>query len=316
MKVEGNHAPNDFSRELARRALHEVLAHHRLAERALTLLAIGCEGVATPLAYVIADLDDDAPSLRELRLAIGLATSAPIPATQRGTTGLVESVAATVAAALRDAKLAATEVGLVLVKVPTAPVGAVDTTPKHASMRRGRSIAALGTGIALDEIAPDRVTDEMIGRDDMLDYLYARRAMTFAGPELDRVEVVALGNRPGVGGDLVVASTLLSDILDAPAIRRMLTANDVTLTDGGALADPAVVPALLLKAGIAPDGRVRGARTIAYSSALPPESHMRAAASGVLGSILGHTRFFISGDPIHHAPRGGGIAAALIRKRR
>ena len=39
------------------------------------------------------------------------------------------------------------------------------------------------------------------------------------------------------------------------------------------------------------------------------------AASGMVGSLLGHTRFFISGDPIHHAPPGGGVAAAIIRKR-
>lgn len=314
MKVEGNHAPNDFSRELARRSLHQVLSDRGVADRTLTLLAIGCEGVATPLAYLIADVDDGPTQSTAPRLALGLAASVPIPLALRGSRALIEVVASTVGAALADASLAAAQVGLVLVKAPTSPVAGSGGTPQQASMRRGRSIAALGAGLALGEIAEASLTEDMIGRDDTPDYVYARRAMTFAGPELDCVEAVVLGNRPGAGGDLIVASTLLSDILDAPAIRRMFAENDVPTTAGGVLAEPADVPALLLKAGIAPDGRVRGGRTIVYSSALPPEAHMRAAASGVLGSLLGHTRFFISGDPIHHAPRGGGIAAALIRR--
>jgi hypothetical protein len=36
----------------------------------------------------------------------------------------------------------------------------------------------------------------------------------------------------------------------------------------------------------------------------------------MLGAILGHTRFFNSGDPIHHAPPGGGVAAAIVRMRK
>ncbi|MBV8538729.1 MAG: hypothetical protein JO128_24240 [Alphaproteobacteria bacterium] len=315
MKVEGNHAPNDYSRELARRALDQALSEMGLDDRAVTVLAIGCEGIATPLAYLIADVDDGAPATEQPHLAFGLATSPPISPEHWGARTLVPVVAAATAAALADARLAVAEIGLVLVKVPTAHPGAAGVTPAQASMRRGRSIAALGAGIALGEIAAERVADDIIGRDDGPDYIYARRAMTFAGPELDRVEVVALGNRPGAGGDLIIASTLLSDIIDAAAIRRMLAGHGVGFTELGAVAETADVPALLLKAGVAPDGRVRGARTIVYASALPAEAHLRAASSGMLGSIVGHTRFFISGDPIHHAPRGGGVAAALIRKR-
>jgi cyanuric acid amidohydrolase len=52
---------------------------------------------------------------------------------------------------------------------------------------------------------------------------------------------------------------------------------------------------------------------LVHDSPLPPDTHMRAALSGVVGSLLGHTRFFVSGDPIQQAPPGGGIAAAILR---
>lgn len=314
LKVEGNHAPNDFSRELARRVLRETLEGLGVASRALTLLAIGCEGVATPIAYLFVDVADDAPSSDDPRLSLGFAVSPPIPSVMRGSRQLLGPIEATVLVALRDAVLSVAEAGLVLVKVPTVHPGTEGATPEQISMRRGRSLAGLGAGIALDEIDPARVTDEIIGRDESPD-LYARRAMTFAGPELDRIEVVALGNRPGAGGDLIVATTLMSDIIDGAAISRMLAESGVALTRWGGLAEPADVAAFLVKAGVAPDGRVRGGRTLVYTSALPPESHLRAATSGVVGAILGHTRFFISGDPIHHAPPGGGVAAAVLRKR-
>jgi cyanuric acid amidohydrolase len=314
VKVEGNYAPNDFSRELTRRTLHETLSKLGVLERTVTLQAIGCEGVATPLAYLIADVEDEVRATAEPRLAFGFARSAAIPPAECGSRKLLDPIVATVAAALADAGLTVANAGLVMVKVPTIHPGTAGTTPDQGSMRRGRSLAGLGAGIALGEIDPARVTDAIIGRDGPAD-LYARRAMTFAGPETDRIEVIALGNRPGASGDLVVAVTFMSDILDRGAIHRLLAENGVAMLPGGTLADPGDVPALLVKAGIAPDGSVRGARTMVYSSTFPAESHLRAAASGVVGSLLGHTRFFISGDPIHHAPPGGGVAAAIIRKR-
>jgi len=61
------------------------------------------------------------------------------------------------------------------------------------------------------------------------------------------------------------------------------------------------------------DGRVRGSRTTVYTSGWAPESHIRAASSGVLGSLLGHLRFFVSADSVHQAPEGGGMVAVIFR---
>ena len=308
-------APNDYSCEPTRRALHTVLTAVKLVERTTSLLAVGCEGIATPFAYLLADIDEGAPQASEPRLAMGFGASAPVPAADRGRAALLPLISDTVLAALRDGDLTPASAGLILVKTPTVPAGTQGATPDQTSMRRGRSLGALGAGIALRDIDAARVTDAVIGVDGPAD-LYARRVMTIAAPESDRIEAIALGNRAGAGGDLVVTSTVMADILDGAAISCMLAESGVALTRWGGVSDPGDVAALLIKTGVAPDGRVRGQRTTIYGGVAPPETHIRAASSGMLGAILGHTRFFNSGDPIHHAPPGGGVAAAIVRMRK
>jgi hypothetical protein len=58
---------------------------------------------------------------------------------------------------------------------------------------------------------------------------------------------------------------------------------------------------------------VRGAPTAIYTSATPPEKHLRAAMSGVLGATLHTTRIFSTVDPVQQAPLGGGTICCIVR---
>ncbi len=309
-KTEGHAGPNDFSRDLARGALSEALAAADLAKTSTVMLAIGCEGVSTPSGYVLIETPDtDAMCDPEhSALVMGAAVSSPPPAEEIGTPELVDRVAATVHAALADAGLTAVDVALVLVKGPLLPSRHPQAMPIRTSGTRGRAAAALGVAVALGEVAREKVTMESIAGDLTL---YTRRAMTFAGPELDRVEVVAFGNRAGACGHLRICATLTRDMLDAASIKRMLLGAGLKLDELGELIQPARVKAIFAKCGVAPDGVLRGGRTTVYTSSLAPEMHMRAAESGVLGAVFGTTRYFISGDPIQQSTPGGGIAAAI-----
>jgi len=313
-KTEGHAGPNDFSRDLARGALSRALADAELARQSTVMLAIGCEGVSTPCGYALIetpdtdDMCDCEPG--HSALVLGTAVSGVPPAGEIGTPALVDRVAATVLAAMKDAGLTPEDTALVLVKGPVLPARHPLANAVRTDGSRGRAVAALGVGVALGEVNREKVSMESIAADLSL---YTRRAMTFAGPELDRVEVVAFGNRPGAPGCLRICATLTRDILDAASIKRMMVTQGFTLDDAGELVEVNRVQAIFAKCGVSPDGHLRGGRTTVFSSSLLPEMHMRAAESGVLGSIFGTTRYFISGDPIQHSTPGGGVAAAIYK---
>lgn len=307
-KVDGDYAESNRSRDDLRAVIRTLLAECGLVERAQVLLAVGCEGVATPFGYAIADVDDGALESVAPRLAFGIGESEPARDRLDDGLALVELAARAVRAAVADAELAPDDVEMVFIKAP-APRG-VARPDGTITGRWARAVAALAVGVALGEIEMARLTPASIARDLSL---YTRHGMTYSGPELDRFEVVAMGNRLGAGGDLVVTSAITRDIIDSRPMRAMLRDAGLALDSLGELAEPQRVAAFFLKAGVPDDGRVRGARTVVFGSPITPEKHIRAASSGVLGAMLGTTRFFISGDPVQQAPEGGGVAAAIVR---
>jgi cyanuric acid amidohydrolase len=135
--------------------------------------------------------------------------------------------------------------------------------------------------------------------------------MSFSGSELDCIEVMLLANRRGQPGRLSVRTGFLADLLDAPALRRTLRESGCEIDGEGRVVEPERVVAMLAKVGVAPDGRLRGQRTTMRTSHIDMDKHARATASGVIGSILGSCRVFISANTVHQAPPGGGLCAVV-----
>lgn len=300
-KVAGDY--DDGARERARRALDDCIARHGLAGRTRILVAVGCEGVATPFGYLLAELGG--PASAEPRLTMGFARSA-VRDTEPSDPGVViAQVAETVRAAVRDAQLEPADVVMAFVKVP-APRA---TRPEDEKIRgrTARGLAAIGTGVALGDLPPDAAAGPLDPA------LYCARAQTFAGPEVTRIEAIVLGNRAGAGGELVAHRAVLEDLLDVRSVKRVLLQAGLALDADGELDTPGRIAACFVKAGVADDGRIRGASTAIHRSTISPERHMRAALSGAFGALLGTTRVFVTGDPIHAAPPGGGLACLLVR---
>lgn len=307
-KTEGHHAPNDFSRDLLKLQLDRLFAAHGLQDRALSLLAIGSEGVGSPKGFAFAE--DGAADLPggPPRLALGTARSDPVPLAEIGTLQLVDRVAETARAALQDAQLLPSQVELLFIKSPLLPARHPQATALNSAMHRGRAISALGGGVALGEIDRHRLTEDGIARDLSL---YTRHVQGITGAEIRCVEAVAMGNRPGAAGTLRIASTHTQDLLDQRSLRQLLGSLGFHFDAWGELLDGERIHALIAKTMVADDGLLRGSRTTVYTSGWAPESHIRAAASGVLGSLMGHLRFFVSADSVHQAPVGGGMAAVV-----
>lgn len=312
-KTEGHHAPNDFSRELLKLRLDDLFQRHGIGDRAMSMLAIGSEGVGSPKGFAFAELASTGTAAAHddaLRLAMGSARSAVVPLAEIGTLALVDRVADTARAAMHDAGLEPGQVRLLMIKSPLLAARHPAATPANSTMHRGRAISALGGGVALGEVDRAALVEATIARDLSV---YTRHVQGITGAEIDRVEAVALGNRPGAGGHLQIASTHTTDLLDQRSIRAMLAAEGFRFDAFGDLLDGDRIEALIAKTMVDADGLVRGSRTTVYSSGWAPESHIRAAASGVLGSLLGHLRFFVSADAVHQAPPGGGMAAVVFR---
>ncbi|MBC7781545.1 MAG: hypothetical protein H7125_15740, partial [Proteobacteria bacterium] len=221
--------------------------------------------------------------------------------------------AETVDAAMRDASVGAADVALVIVKTPVTshvPATAGALRNPRITSAHSKAVGALGAGLALGEVPRERIVQEAFNTDHAL---YAKRAMVFSGAELDCVEIMLLANRPGGSGRLTVHTGFLRDVLDAQGLRDMYAAAGCTFDAGGQIAEAERVVATLIKAGAAPDGKVRGARTTMKSSHIDMDKHVRAAMSGIAGSILGSTRMFISANTVHQAPPGGGLCACIVR---
>ncbi len=307
-KTEGHHSPNDFSRDLLKLQLDQVFAKHGLQDKSLSLLAIGSEGVGSPKGFAFAQ--DSTPEVASgpARLVLGTARSQPIAIGDLGSLRLLDQVTATAKAAMHDADLRPEQVELLFIKSPMLSPRHPEATPFNSVMHRGRAISALGGGVALGEIDRSRLTEENIARDLTL---YTRHVQGITGAEIKSVEVVAMGNREGAAGTLQIASTHTTDLLDQRSLRRLLNSIGFRFDSDGELLDGDRIQALIAKTMVPENGLVRGSRTTVYTSGWAPESHIRAAASGVIGSLLGHLRFFVSADSVHQAPSGGGMTAIV-----
>lgn len=308
-KTEGNSDVNDYSREFGLLAARLAIAAHGgddLLARTTLLFSTGCEGAMTPFGYLFAEIEDDAaPSA----LVMGRGASRPLAEDEVGTLAHADLASAAVRGAMTDAGVDAAEVGLAIVKTPVMAPGATGGPRRRITSGFSKAVAALGAGTALGEVDRGRLSEAAFDRDHDL---HARRAVVFSGAEVDRVEVLLLANRRGVESGLAIHTGFLADVIDAAGVRRLLDAAGVPLVDG-VVAAPDRVAATILKVGLAPDGFLRGRRTTMRTSHLDMDKHLRATASGVVGSILGTTAMFVSANTVHQAPPGGGICSFIVR---
>lgn len=300
-KTEGPATLNDFSRDLAQAATDRAIAAAGgdLLARSWRLFSTGCEGIATPLTILIAEMarnPSNAPGL-----AVGVARSDPLPPFPRCGLEHIDSAAQTVERAMLDADLRRDQIALVLIKSPVLIPGTVPagSDRRHAgSTDSSRGAAAIGAGIALGEIDRSRLSADPVGRDG----IFSSRVMAFSGIETDRLEAVVLGERPGGDPQWAIATGTIVDFLDSGGMVQL---------KGRSAAQPHIV---FFKAGIAADGRLRGRRTTVLTSDLSADKQLRAAASGFIAAHFGTTSAFISGGAEHQAPPGGCLCAVLYRR--
>ena len=318
VKTEGNSDVNDFSRQyglLAARNLLVAWGGEAIIARCSFLFSTGCEGAMTPFGYLFLDVEDGAAPVAERALALGVGRSRSLRPEEIGTPAHADLVAATVEAAMADAGVTRDEVALVIVKTPVMSHIPATEAPKTRNKRvtsgYSKAVGALGAGVALGEVDRAAVVQEAFDTDHSL---HARRAMVFSGSETDQVEILLLANRPGAPGRLAIGTGHFADMLDIAGIRRVIADAGIGLDAEGNVAEPGRIAAMLVKAGVAPDGMVRGCRTTIKSSHIDMDKHVRATVAGLVASVRGTCRNFVSANTVHQAPAGGGLCACIVEQ--
>jgi cyanuric acid amidohydrolase len=292
-----------------------------LLERIPCVLSGGTEGVLSPHYVVLTRTgrSESEPS-ETAALAVGTAMSPPVPPEHIGRSAHIHGVVTAVKTAMHEARIgAARDVHFVQVKCPCITAARAEaakakgktviTTDPNRSMAIARAAGALGVGMALGEL-----NQQFDGEAALLHNfsLYSTRASVSSGIEVDRNEVIVLGNSRHWSGPLQIAHRPMRDALDIGAVVDVL--NDL-----GISASPQVGPencsrlrAVLVKCEPDRRGHIRGHRhTMLDDTDINAQRHVRGAVGGLVASVVGDTRIFVSGGAEHQGPDGGGLIAVI-----
>ncbi|MFF4990066.1 ring-opening amidohydrolase [Streptosporangium saharense] len=319
-KTEGNGGVNDYTRILADRAFREVLADrgHPAPQDVPLVWSGGTDGVLSPHATIFATTADAEPS-QEPRLSVGVAMSEVILPEDIGRPAMVEKVAAGVRKAMEAAGIDdPADVHYVQTKTPLLTLATItdarargqdvvteDTGP---SMDISNSTTALGVAVALGEI--ETPTAEQIHRDLSL---YSSVASCSSGVELDRAQIVVVGNVRGIGGRYRIGHSVMRDALDADGIWEAIRSSGIDLPERPHPSDlDGRLVNVFMKCEADPSGRVRGRRNIMLDdSDVHWHRQIKATVGGVAASVTGDPAVFVSVAAVHQGPSGGGPVAAI-----
>ncbi|MDQ1752864.1 MAG: barbiturase [Pseudonocardiales bacterium] len=325
-KTEGNGGVNDYTRIIADRAFREVLLSKgtRSSEQVKQIPIVwsgGTDGILSPHATIFATTDPStAPTTDEPRLSVGFAMSETLLPEDIGRTAMITKVAAAVHVAMERAGITdAADVHYVQTKTPLLTIDTIRDAKRRGhqvftedtlhSMDVSNGCTALGIGVALGEI--EMPSDEDVMRDRSL---YSSVASCSSGVELDRAQVVVVGNTRGIGGRYRIGHGVMSDALDADGIWAAIRDAGLKLPERPHPSDlDGRLINVFLKCEASQDGAVRGRRNAMLDdSDVHWHRQIKAAVGGVTAAVTGDPAVFVSVSAAHQGPDGGGPVAAII----
>ncbi|WP_346895356.1 ring-opening amidohydrolase [uncultured Roseibium sp.] len=323
-KTEGNGGVNDFTRGYFTDRLMTMLSGHLnepaevLARRLPCILSGGTEGVLSPHYLVFCRKETDAPGTGAL--AIGKAFSPVLDHRHVGTRDHALSVAEAVKAAIVDAGIETIEdVHFVQVKAPCLTSERIaglrekglplPATSAGQSMALARAAGAFGVALALGDITSEALTASLFLQD--FNH-YCDRASVSSGVEVEANEVIVLGNSGKWSGNLRISHRAMEDAIDLAAVQAVLGDLGLSAQSQVNAAERDRIRGVLVKAEPDRSGRIHGQRhTMLNDTDIDPQRHIRGAVGGVVASVVGDTRIFVSGGAEHQGPDGGGLIAVI-----
>jgi barbiturase len=281
----------------------------------------GTDGVISPHATIFATVPpEQAEPSDDLRLTVGFAMSEPLLPEEIGYVAMVTKVADAVRVAMERAGITdPADVHYVQTKTPLLTMSTIEeargrgetvvTDEPLESMNLSNGTTALGIAVALGEI--ETPAGDAIGRDLSL---YSSVASCSSGVELDRAQIVVVGNAPGIGGRFRVGHSVMRDALDAEGIYAAIRSAGLDLPDRPVAADLGDrVVNVFIKCEADPTSRLRGRRQVSLDdSDVHHHRHIKGAVGGVAAAAIGDPAVFVSVAALHQGPSGGGPVAAVV----
>jgi cyanuric acid amidohydrolase len=326
-KTEGNGGVNDYTRIISDRAFREVL--HTKGTRSWDEISQiplawsgGTDGVLSPHATIFARLPEGSgPATDEPRLSVGFAMSEQILPEEIGRVAMIEKVAAGVREAMKQAGIEdPKDVHYVQTKTPLLTLDTINDAKSRGesvwtedtllSMDLSNGTSALGIAVALGEI--DMPTDAQVMHDLSL---FSSVASCSSGVELDRAQIVLVGNVRGVGGRYRIGHSVMRDALDYKGVWNAIRNAGLDLPEDKV--DPDLLHGRLvnvfLKCESDPTGHVRGRRNIMLDdSDVHWHRQIKACVGGVAAAVTGDPAIFVSVAATHQGPSGGGPVIAIV----
>ena len=325
-KTEGNGGVNDYTRIIADRAFREVIQANgtRSPEQVGQIPIVwsgGTDGVISPHATIFATLPEDRTTKTdEPRLSVGFAMSERLAPEEIGYVSMVSKVADAVKAAMGEAGITdPADVHYVQTKTPLLTIHTIRdaksrgkkvwTEHTHESMDLSNGVTALGIAVALGEIEMPTDADVMHNRE-----LFSAVASCSSGVELDRAQVVVVGNVRGVGGNYRIGHSVMDDALDADGIWDAIRDAGLDLPERPRTSDlDGRLVNVFLKCEASQDGMVRGRRNAMLDdSDVHWHRQIKATVGGVTAAVTGDPAVFVSVSAAHQGPEGGGPVAAIV----
>jgi cyanuric acid amidohydrolase len=168
---------------------------------------------------------------------------------------------------------------------------------------------ALGIAVALGEIAMPTDADVLHNRE-----LYSAVASCSSGVELDRAQVVVVGNARGVGGRYRIGHSVMRDALDQDGIWAAIKNAGLELPERPHWSDlSGRLVNVFLKCEADPSGEVRGRRNAMLDdSDVHWHRQIKSCVGGVTAAVTGDPAVFVSVSAVHQGPPGGGPVAAIV----
>ena len=143
---------------------------------------------------------------------------------------------------------------------------------------------------------------------------YSSVASCSSGVELDRAQVVVVGNATGVGGRYRIGHAVMDDALDADGIWDAIRSAGLDLPERPHSSDlDGRLVNVFLKCEASQDGHVRGRRNAMLDdSDVHWHRQIKAAVGGVTAAVTGDPAVFVSVSAAHQGPDGGGPVAAIV----